>query len=363
MKVGILTYHHVNNYGALLQAYALAQVVKQQGHEVEFIDYRPYKAIIFYLKAAYLSRRAKLWFINPNFIAYAAKSRNMQAFFTSKFRLTSKTYYTRSQLNAFRSGYDLLICGSDQVWDVQAIRKYDSSYFLDFVDSGLTRKVSYAASCGQTSTFGIYRQPICNLLDQFDAISVRDINSLQLIDRECQRRAIKVLDPTFLADFSEITALPDAEKYALVYADLNPAQARFVKRLARGKGLTIISVGSPCKVADKNFLSIGPEEWLGYFAHATYVFTNFYHGAVFSIIFKKPFTFFSKAVKANKINDLLDDLNLKDRIITSEALIDAEQNPLSEIDYSVVYETLNKSIAKSRQYLAEVLDSTRSDTR
>ena len=41
MKIGILTYHRAHNYGAMLQAYALRTFLREQGHQVEFVDYWP----------------------------------------------------------------------------------------------------------------------------------------------------------------------------------------------------------------------------------------------------------------------------------------------------------------------------------
>lgn len=346
MKVGILTYHHVENYGALLQAYALAEAIKSQGHEVEFIDYQPYRAIIYYLKQTYLS---------PHFVAYAAKSREIKRFFRSHLPLSPKVYYSRSGLQELRRRYDLVVCGSDEVWNIKSIRKFDPAYFLDFLDSDV-RKISYAASFGRASTLGRYRETAGKLLEQFDAISVRDRNSLQVLQRECGKQATKVLDPTFLGDFRKITATPILKKYALVYGRLTKAQRNYAKAAAVQLGLVLVSVGYPCQTADKNCLSIGLEEWLGYFACASHVFTDFYHGVIFSIIFQKPFVFFGRPDKVNKTNDLLADLGLENRILSQQAVGTVNPQQMPDIDYSAVYHQLEKSIFTSQHYLTEALN-------
>jgi len=41
MKIGILTYHRVPNYGALLQAIAARVILQQMGHNVHYVDYYP----------------------------------------------------------------------------------------------------------------------------------------------------------------------------------------------------------------------------------------------------------------------------------------------------------------------------------
>ena len=43
MKIGIITVHNGQNYGASLQAYALIQLLKKMGHEANLIDYRTKK--------------------------------------------------------------------------------------------------------------------------------------------------------------------------------------------------------------------------------------------------------------------------------------------------------------------------------
>lgn len=42
MKIGILTFHWATNYGAVLQCYALQEYLREQGHDVEIINYKPW---------------------------------------------------------------------------------------------------------------------------------------------------------------------------------------------------------------------------------------------------------------------------------------------------------------------------------
>lgn len=41
MKIGILTFHWAVNYGAILQAYALQEYLKLEGHDVCIVNYKP----------------------------------------------------------------------------------------------------------------------------------------------------------------------------------------------------------------------------------------------------------------------------------------------------------------------------------
>jgi hypothetical protein len=46
MKIGILTFHDANNYGAVLQAYALTEAVKKIESDVEIINYKLFSPLL-----------------------------------------------------------------------------------------------------------------------------------------------------------------------------------------------------------------------------------------------------------------------------------------------------------------------------
>lgn len=345
MKIGILTFHHTTNYGATLQAYALFQTIKKQGHHVEIIDYQPYKAVKTYIKTLYF---------NPHFLSNAVKSWKMRKFLHSQIQLSPNRCYTRKGLKKWEQAYDIVICGSDEIWNINSFRGFDTSYFLDFVNSQKTRKLSYAASFGFTTTLGKNREKVAELLKEFKAISVRDSNSLRIVEEECQQSATKVLDPTFLIDYTKIISQPKITDYLLIYGGLSKEDETYVKKAAKAEGLKIVSVGYPSRIAQINLVGIGPEEWLGYFAKASYVFTSFYHGAIFSIIFRKPFTVFGRQDKMSKVQDLLKDLKLENRIVKNS--LPAWEEQKINIDYDVISSSVEKAIEKSKTYLFEALN-------
>lgn len=362
MKIGILTYHHVTNYGSLLQAYALWQALKQQGYDVELIDYRPYKAVKFYLQALYpLKQGKKRPYFNRQFLANIVKSWKMRRFLLSQMQLSKRKCYTQSGLKQYHQQYDVVISGSDQIWDINAvIRGCDLSYFLDFVCDPNTRKISYAASFGSTTTLGENQQEISQLIHKFETILVRDWNSLQLLNKEVGIQATKVLDPTLLVEYDHLTSIPKLDKnYLLVYfqGHIPLEQEKLIKAIAKANNLEIISIGYHHPVAQRNLIGIGIEEWLGYFAQASYVVTDTFHGTIFSIIFKKRFNVFVNKDKSLKVMDLLIDLGLESR-----AVIDATEDSFagedfSDINYSLAYEKLDEKILLSKAYLSEALTS------
>ena len=362
MKIGILTFHHTTNFGATLQAYALFTTLKRQGHEVELIDYRPYTAVQYYRNEIQNILNSKRKLINPKNILFliklVIKSLKMRMFLRNNMKLSKHKTSINADLKKINLDYDVVISGSDQIWCIDSYRGFDSSFFLDFVNSKLCRKISYAASCNFTNKLGKYQKIVSELISDFDAISVRDSHSLSLIARECDRVATKVLDPTFLIDFKEIREVPNTKKdFILVYNDgkMEAHQESFIKSIADINKLVIVSVGKAVKIADKNIIDVGPAEWIGYFSQAKYVVTNTYHGTIFAIKFKKPFSIFPNAQKTNKVNDLLENLGLINRIVDQEKC-NFNGEDFFKIDYTLADEKLEKEISISKNYLLNAIN-------
>lgn len=367
MKVGILTFHHTTNYGATLQAYGLWETIRREGHEVEIIDYRPYKAIQHYRNKVVepVKTYSRLGFLK-NFCKYFYRSfqkfLKMRFFLVSRMKLSDKKILNEEALKKFfglHSEYDVIVCGSDQVWCINSIRGFDPSYFLNFIEDGnKCKRISYAASFGSITTLGEHSELIGNLIRRFDAIAVRDSNSLRLIQEECGKTAVKVLDPTFLIDFNEVSdsTVRLKKKYLLLYLEkeLKPEELDFIKSVATKKKLIIVSVGDPYKIVDKNLMSASPSEWLAYYKNASYVVTNLYHGTIFAIKFKKPFTTLARESKMNKTGDLLGDLGLNSRFLREITPTSVDEQ-LMEIEYDSVFKKLEFEITNSRNYLANAL--------
>lgn len=352
MKIGIITFHHVENYGATLQAYALWNFLNNQGYDVEIIDYRPYKAVSYYSKG--LSPISKKLRINQKFFYKIVRGWKFRRFLLSHVKLSPKKFYSQKSLQKFHNRYDVAICGSDQIWCLTSFRGFDSSFFLDFVNNETTCKISYAASFGDSIELKCYQTEISKLISQFQTVLVRDNNSLDIIQNECHKEAIKVLDPTFLIHYDAIKCLPKIEnKYLLIYnqAEFELIEEQFIQAIAKAQNLIIVSVGKYNRLAQINLESASPQEWIGLFNQASYTVTNTYHGTIFSIIFKKPFSVFVKANKSNKIVDLLEDLGLESRIFNPK-IVDEQ---ILHVDYDSVFRVLESKIIESKQYLVNAI--------
>ncbi|MEN2383780.1 MAG: polysaccharide pyruvyl transferase family protein [Gloeotrichia echinulata DEX184] len=269
-KIGIITYHFTINYGASLQAYALSNFLQKHGYDVEFIDYRP-KSIVWEQKKFLYPKRCLL---NPSLILESTKKIiTMNTFVEKHIKLSQKRFDNSKSLKEHKHAYDIVICGSDEIWNVNyGNRGLDTPYFLDFISGKDARKVSYAPSFGSTKTLGLHKEEIFNLLKDFQAISVRDNNSLSLVNQYDLDvpNITKVVDPTFLVNYEDIMKIPSGNnKYILVYGFLDQKEAQYVKTLAEKERLDIISIGSR-QIHLKPFLNlnlfdVSPEYWLGYF--------------------------------------------------------------------------------------------------
>ncbi|MBH8551089.1 polysaccharide pyruvyl transferase family protein [Nostocaceae cyanobacterium CENA357] len=356
MKIGIMTFHHIDNYGATLQAYALWSFLRDQGYEVEIIDYRPYKAIRYYTKG--FSPITENFRINLKVFTNILRSWKMRKFLLSHIKLSTKKFYLKKALQQVSTKYDVIICGSDQIWCLDSFRGFNSAFFLDFASNKTTRKVSYAASFGHTKTLGSNRDKVCKLIEQFQTILVRDSNSLQIIKNQCNREAKKVLDPTFLIQYDTINQAPQLkDNYLLIYnqAPLKQSEIDFIKSVVRVRNLNIVAVGKYNKLAQINVETASLKEWIGLYSQASYIVTNTYHGTIFSIIFKKPFNVFIAGNKINKINDLLEDLGLENRIFLADLKPQLVSEQIFDIDYDSVFKILESKIRESKKYLLEAI--------
>jgi len=356
-KVGILTYHYSVNYGAVLQAYALYSFINLLGYDTELIDYRPLQ--LRKANRTYLYYRGQR-LINPLlFKSGLRKEIKLRSFISKHMKLSSTTFYSKETLGSAQHVYDYLICGSDEIWNLNDSHTNfgsDLSYFLDFINCDNSKKISYAPSFGYTNDLKEFKEKVSDLIKEFESLSARDSNSIKLID-ECGGNAEKVLDPTFLIDYSNILKEPSiSQDYVLLYGSFSKEQGECIETFARSIGLDVISIGArPDTYKPKiNKIGVGIEEWLGYFSRASYICTNYFHGVIFSIIFQKLFVYFNRPEKATKVLDLLNQLGLVNRIVNSINLSDMNQIITNEIEWSQL--SLEKLKKSSKNYLSNALN-------
>ena len=326
MKIATLTFHRALNYGAVLQTYALQKVLDDLGYDTEVLDYRSSFIEKHYEPDKirdYLSPKKMAILLLLNGFSIVKRSQ-FQHFLDNQIRL-SKPCYSQSDLEEIESNYDMILVGSDQIWNYKTAG-FDKAYFLNFVKDN-SKKASYAASIGLSVIPEEFIASYQKLLESFSKISVRECEGQQLLETLLQRQDIRtVVDPTLLIKkdhWSELGVeceVPD--RYVLVYLlSENRKIVNFAKKVAKQKKCKIVYINTQLfrQSGMVNKRNISPENWIYLFENAEYIVTNSFHGTVFSIIFRKVFWSDYLPTSGNvnsRITTLLGGLQLKDRIIS-----------------------------------------------
>ncbi|WP_405268138.1 polysaccharide pyruvyl transferase family protein [Cellulophaga sp. Ld12] len=357
MKVYIINFHHVLNYGAVFQGYALCQFLIENGYDAKIIDYRPsYFLSRTYRPAKGLMKTAKKVGMNLNFYKFRK----------NHFKLTEKILYSQKDLvKFFENSEDAFICGSDQVWNAKITNgRIDPGYFLDFVPK-TARKIAYAASIGHTKFNREHKNDISNKLQTFSSISVREDFAKQEVS-EISNNLVNptlVLDPTLiLDDYSDVLDLElvPKEDYLVVYTTEDSNDFRkYIQILSDILKIKVINLGhyDAGKEAE-NYTNIHPSKWLGLFSKATYVCTNSFHGTAFSIIFQRNFTVLGRETMKDlnrRQLTLMSNLGIEDRFIHSINDFNKDLH-LKEIDYNKNEGKRKELVADSKKFLLDALN-------
>ena len=360
MKIGILTFHWAQNYGAVLQCYALKSKLEEMGHQVCVIDRVPqypgilrdvYHRVSFrhfwsWLKFSAFSRR----YLVPKTRRYASMEALMRHFAEEKL--------------------EAVVVGSDQVWR-WGMMGYN--YFLDFVEGKATRKYAYAASFGLShwTDNGLSTAQVSRLLRDFSAVSVRERSGVTLCRRIFGLDAVQTIDPTLLYDavFYENHLLKghprkaDVQVVSCVLGKENREQCKDISRWAGKHGLSYIdlyhtSCTFPALVQSRmRCLHLSVQEWMDHIRCAEYVVTNSFHCMVFAILFRRQFVVMDNhSGGTDRIRTLLSVLGLERRFLPMvndwERLRDRLDEP---VDYVGVRERLGELRKSSLAFLERVV--------
>ena len=347
-KIAILTFSRAFNYGAVLQAYALKQVLAKLHAKPFCLNYYApfYPDTTFTQKLSLLCKKIIKASLGKPFVP-----QYFTEFIITYLKDTPPLF--QKDLRYLNDRFDLFITGSDQVWNF-TITKNDPAFLLDFVTDS-QKKISYAASFGFSYVEEKNKLVFAQLLRQFAHISVREQTGAKIVKELTGKEVPVVLDPTLLLtkDSWEIFSKPiKRENYVLMYLlHNNQKLITFAKSLAAQKGLTLRCLTfRPIRGLDC-FLCT-PEEFVGYFQNASYVVTNSFHGLAFSINLNKTFfvDLLPPSWPANsRLEQLLKTTGLENRLLDNLTDIEAP------IDWVSVENRLQAAREKSIKFLQSVL--------
>ena len=334
MKIGIITFHWATNYGAVLQTFALQEVLENMGYDVDIINYKPKQ----YDDSIYSFFRFRKFLCLNSYIKNRRKEKSIEKFRVDKLHRT-KRYYTEKSLVSLSDEYNAIITGSDQVMNPSFLMHGEGSastaYFLGFV-RGECKRIAYAVSFGVTEYPSNLRQKGTELLKGFSAISVRENTGIDICKSMGYANATLVPDPTLLLDKHMLHSLlplrSDKKNSIFVYMLHN--RNSFINKLNL--------LRDTCEF--KYSVDEGITEWLSHIYYSKAMITNSFHGMVFCLHFHIPFVIVLKTATNKGMNDrfftLLECCHLLNRITTElEFNIDILN---IEIDWNFVDEQINQ---------------------
>lgn len=382
MKVGLLTYHFSDNFGALMQAYGLRVWLRRQGIDAQFINYHPghvedggrlrnpldprqtkANAKILYLKFSALRRQL---------FGDSEQAHKFAAFRIEDLGVTGPKLETAAAVDAFlqrpEGRFELLICGSDQIWAPSQQYGLDPVYYLDFPGGAQgASRAAYAPSFGQAELDPIYEAEARGYLADFDGLSARERSGVGIVSRLTGRDVAWTPDPTILlGDYTELAARGGAigEGHVFCYALRTGQGIRETAEAAAA--LTGTPILSPYN-AHRRWREIGttvhpsPAEWVALAARAGYVVSNSFHGTVFAILFRKPFVTVAlpgaRAVLNERSRALLAALGLESRFVDAADMAAVRRALATPIDWSTAEPLLTTMQAEGRAYLAAQIES------
>lgn len=378
-KIGILTYHFSHNCGAVLQALALMKTVNKYA-DCSIVDYQPdYHASWgdYRYKYEYPPNAIKrIWNNNNNKIrAVASIAYNMPSTltdstyhkdrkrtkvfekFVNKYLILSKLCKTLKDIEQLSKEYDVLISGSDQVWNTGIVSDdYDDAYFLNINNDNIKR-YSYAASAGNSwneNNISI----IANKLSNFDGVSVRELDLKDALAQKGINCRLDI-DPSLLLgqeeyyEYEEQIDVPS--KYVFIYVfHITYELIDTIKKLKEKLNCEFISISLNDKLSKevgfeiREIEPLGPGAFLYLMHHSEYVITSTYHGLTFANIYRKPFICLPPEHGKSRIVNYLSMFDLQDHYWMNN------KNKLFDIDYSKYEELIKIKQKESIDYIQSI---------
>lgn len=364
-RIAQLTFHASHNYGSVLQAYALSRQLQLMGYDTEFINLRPtaqrdaYKII-----TGRGMHRAFHYLLYP---ALRKRYINFERFITSVLPISEKEYNSTEEMIGEKFDYDAFVCGGDQIFN-PACQDFVTAYYLQFLpEDDSRRKIAYSPSFGKTEFDGATKADISRWIKRFDYVSVREQRGAELLESISDKKVTVVCDPVILLDKSEwekLAVVPKVKKpYILVYfLENNHGHRDQIEYLRKTLNYDVVVLNEYIRDFVKPYrkaYSASPEEFVGLFMNASFIYTNSFHGTAFATIFEKPFI---SAIAVDQINaknnndsrkiDYLQKIGMENRLYKEDM---PNKEFLTDIDFSMARERIKTYRDDSLCFLSKAL--------
>jgi len=330
MRIAHLTLMHGYNFGGLLQAYATQKILKSHGHEVITLDYHPAKRMGLIrqltLNIPTLHKPLGVWVDKQKFSGVS----QFENFRRENF-VFSPSCYNSEQLSQFCQNMDAAVVGSDQVWSADWIKP---PYFIDFNLKKSCKRLALAACCGHYNENPEYLNYCSNTFNKFDAISVRNTFTAELVKKTTGKMPQIVCDPTLATDLPTESVSDVKIPYILLYIINRPKNLELAQKVINfwqknnSERIPVYSVtpaelkGVETLKVNRAICDISPFQWHHLIANANLVITDSFHGTIFSLKNHRNFVVLNSNLKtAGRFQSLLMDVDLDERIINGESEI------------------------------------------
>jgi formate hydrogenlyase subunit 6/NADH:ubiquinone oxidoreductase subunit I len=382
-KIALVSCYFKENYGSMLQAFALQEFLRSKGYPVENINVKNLDDFSAGKKKYYKKKIFDLKFVAGKFgmikmkikrkVSHSELVKNLSirdrkfSEFKHNFYL-SKTFRTYQELTKETpERYSDVIVGSDQLWlPVNVVADY---YTLNWAPDNIN-KISFSTSLGISSIPKKYDFLYQHFLSRINHISLREENATNLIREKYHLDAVTVCDPTMLLTKEEWLSHSSSERkvkesYIFVYLlGKNKEHWEFVRRLKKKTGLKVVSLNH-CdeyfrladKYSDEPLYDVDPFDFINLIHYAEYICTDSFHGSVFSILNQKKFFTFRRfsdksVVSTNsRIYSLLKNFGLENRLLTGNE--DVEKAIEEKLDFSAASVKLEELRKTSSQWLLD----------
>lgn len=351
MKIGILTHHYVNNFGAFLQAYSLQTALQEMfpNDEIRIIDYINVKHFIINVGGWFRFYKSK-----ETLASWAQKIKLPITFAKARKKYMVLTPICFNAKDIEKLGLDYIVVGSDEVWNYRETKGNAKVKF----GVGLEREnlIAYAPSVGQTHEIDIPEYVKEGIL-KFKCVSARDKLTEELATDIRHEKIERVVDPTFLSYIPDEAVTNVTEPYMLFYYcdGLQENQKKKLIDFAHENRMVVYGAGECDKKYSDITVNLTPFQWVWMFRHASYVVTGTFHGAVFSILNHSQFAcYLTNPSRIQKVSSLLGEFGLTDRQCEGVAdnIIDVLKK---KIDYDTVEAQIEKRRNESKKFLQKAI--------
>ncbi len=372
MKIGIITINSAYNYGCVLQAWSLQRYLEKEGHQALIINCRfpeideVYRLFVKRKRFANSGlnvvynglRRVKFHLTERERIKKAKKFED----FIHRTMHTTKPFTSYKELEEQNAGapYDVLITGSDQVWNSSITKGLNPAYFLEFDHTG-KKRISYASSIGKTELTSEEQEFFAKSLQKYSAISVREQSAKELLTPLVNKEISVVADPTLLLEKSDFDALKQPSRFHKEYLLVHIiGEDENVKKIAaamsRALNLPIVQNRGKRQYDGElgRFADAGPKEFIGLVEGASFVVTNSFHATLFAILYERDFITVPHKLYPERMRYLLEQMGLSDHLVEGEEKLPGDGKILMP-DYEKVKLRLKTLQENSRKFLKNSL--------